>query len=347
MNTFSNINKEKTKDDFLYSELLALSYFDNNFLNFVLEDRNKYLLNDSVFYNQFLFEIRKYNIIIEKDSVFPINIERDWEYLKDVYYCSINIKKQIPECNTIIIKDDNYLLFDDIIVGGKSKIDAITLYDLENVLGVSKMDMYDFDNMIIDLINLFKQYMKPEFLLHLNYFLDIHKESGIGLSYEQYKNYKVNGLGRRVDVLSKLYYNNIADYCNDVIDYEPAFRDYNLMLSVWNDIKHTKFNKPLLAKIKGTDKKEGFKNLVCKIYGLRDDSFYRFDSKNNVVLLPSKLEYNCDEIIEKYKIDSNKDFYLSLSCGNIEIKIMVVIGKGLYDIEITNKLIENIDYDRF
>ena len=120
------------------------------------------------------------------------------------------------------------------------------------------------------------------------------------------------------------------------------------MLDVWEQSKHDTFNIGILIPlIKGTDKKEGFKNLVSKIYGLRDVNYYRLDSKNNLVFLPSKSEYICDDLTEKYKVDSKKDFFLCLYSDNIEIRILISIGKAPYEIDISNKLIENIDYERF
>jgi hypothetical protein len=352
MHTFSNIDKEKTREDFLYSELLALSYCDVEFLKFVNEERNRYLMNDKVFQNQFIYELRKHNVKIEegKETIFPICIEKDWDYLKDVYECSIAIKKEIPACEEIVVKKDNCLLFDNKIVGGKSKTDMITITDLEQALGTTKQEIYesDFDSLVAEFIITLQQYMKPEFLGHLNYFLDIFEESGLDMNYSNYKNFKVQGLGERVDELPKLCYNNLADFCNDVISYEPAFRDYSLMLDVWEQFKHETFNIGILIPlIQGKDKTEGFKNLVCKIYGLKDMEFYRFDSKNKAVFLPSKSEYQCNDLTEKYKTDNKKDFYLCLYCDNIEIRILVSIGKAPYEIEISNKLIENIDYERF
>lgn len=349
---FSNINKQKTREDFLYSELLALSYYNIDFLKFVNEERNRYLMNDSVFQNQFIYELRKYNISIEigKDSIFPICIEKDWKFLKDVYKCSIAIKEYIPSSEQIVVCSDNCLLFDSVIVGGKSKNDMVTLSDLEMVLGTTKEEIYmsNFDSIVRETVYTFQQYMKPEYLNHLNYFLDIYEESGLDMTYSNYKNFKVQGLGVRIETLPKLCYNNLADYCNDVISYENAFRDYSLMVDTWNDFKHKKFNIGILIPlIKHKDKKEGFKNLVSKIYGLKDVEFYRFDSKNKAVFLPSKTEYNCSNLEEKYKMDINKNFYLSLFCENIEVRILVSLGKVPYEIEISNKLIENIDYERF
>lgn len=352
MDVFSNLHKEKTREDFLYSELLALSYFDIEFLKFVTEERNRYLMNDKVFENQFVYEMRNHNIVIEQgtETIFPICIEKDWDYIKDVYESSLAIRKEIPACELIVVKNDNCLMFDSKIVAGKSKQDMITISDLEMVIGTTKEELYknDFDTLVAEIINLLQQYLKPEFLGHLNYFLDIYSESGLDMSYTNYKNFKAQGLGTRVDELPKLCYNNLADFCNDVISYEPAFRDYSLMLNIWEQSKHETFNIGILIPlIKGTDKKEGFKNLVSKIYGLRDVDYYRLDSKNNVVFLPSKEEYQCNDLTEKYKTDNKKDFYLCLYCGNIEIRILVSLGKAPYEIEISNKLIENIDYERF
>ena len=352
MEAFSNLHKKKTREDFLYSELLALSYFDIEFLKFVTEERNRYLMNDKVFENQFVYELRKHNIAIEggKETIFPICIENDWDYIKDVYESSLAIRKEIPACETIVVKNDNCLMFDSKIIGGKSKQDMITISDLEMVLGAKKEELYqnDFDTLVAEIITLLQQYLKPEFLGHLEYFLDIYSESGLDMSYTNYKNFKAQGLGERVDELPKLCYNNLADFCNDVINYEPAFRDYSLMLDMWEQTKHDIFNIGILIPlVKGKDKKEGFKNLVNKIYGLKDTSFYRLDSKNKLVYLPSKSEYICDNFSEKYKVDSKKDFFLCLYSDNIEIRIMVSIGKAPYEIEITNKLIENIDYERF
>ena len=352
MEAFSNLHKKKTREDFLYSELLALSYCDIEFLKFVTEERNRYLMNDKVFENQFIYELRKHNIAIEDgtETIFPICIENDWDYIKDVYESSLAIRKEIPMCELITVKNDNCLMFDSVIIAGKSKQDMITISDLEMVLGTKKEELYqnDFDTLVAEIITLLQQYLKPEFLEHLEYFLDIYSESGLDMSYTNYKNFKAQGLGERVDELPKLCYNNLADFCNDVINYEPAFRDYSLMLDMWEQTKHDIFNIGILIPlVKGKDKKEGFKNLVSKIYGLRECDYYRLDSKNNLVFLPSKTEYNCDTLTEKYKVDSKKDFYLCLYCDNIEIRILVSIGKAPYEIEISNKLIENIDYERF
>ena len=352
MKIFSNLHQEKTREDFLYSELLALSYCDVEFLKFVTEERNRYLMNDKVFENQFVYEFRNHNIAIEgeKTPLFPICIEKDWDFLKDVYESSIAIKNVIPACEQIIVKGDNCIMFDSVVIAGKSKQDMITISDLENALGTTKEEIYqtDFDTLVAEALTLLQQYLKPEFLGHLNYFLDIFQESGLEMSYTNYKNFKVQGLGTTVDELPKLCYSNLADFCNDVINYEPAFRDYTLMCDVWEQFKHESFNIGILVPlIKGKDKTEGFTNLVSKLYGLKDMEFYRFDSKNKAVFLPSKSEYSCEGLTERYKTDNKKDFYLCLYCDNIEIRILVSLGKAPYEIEISNKLIENIDYERF
>lgn len=351
MKQFSNISQVKNRESFIYSELLALAICDISFFNFLNEERNRYIMNDKVFENQFIYEFRKYNIEIENgvNVLFPICIENDWNFLKDVYNSAINIKKEIPSYNIIIVKKDNSLLIDDKLISGMSKSDMITITDLENVIGVTQKELYvNFDIIVNEFIIIMKQYMKPEYLNYLNYFLDIYSESNLNLSYENYKTFTIKGLGIKIDSLPKLCYNNLADFCKDVIGYEPAFRDYNLMIDVWKQFKHQTFNiETIVPTIKETDKREGFINMVNKLYGLKEESYYRIDSKNNLVHLPSKSEYTCGIIEEKYKVDSEKNFYISLICDNIEIRVCISIGLAPYEILISNKLIENIDYERF
>ncbi len=351
MKQFSNIGEEKSRDDFIYSELLALAICDISFFKFLDEERNRYVMNDKVFENQFVYEIRNHSISIEdgKKVLFPICIENDWEYLQDVYKSAISIKKEIPAYTNIVVNNNNSILIDDKLIAGKSKEDMITITDLESAIGASQEEMYqNFDTLVNECITMLKQYMKPEFLGYLNYFLDIFSESNLNISYENYKTFTVQGLGIKIDSLPKLCYNNLADFCNDVIDYEPAFRDYSLMNDVWRQFKHQTFNiETLVPLIKGKDKKDGFVNMVKKLYGLKKESYFRIDSKNNLVHLPSSSEYQCGVIEEKYKVDSDKNFYLSLICDNIEVRICIAIGLAPYEILISNKLIENINYERF
>jgi len=351
MKQFSNINQVKSRDSFLYSELLALALCDISFFQFLDEERNRYIMNDKVFENQFVYEIRNHSIVIEdgKEVLFPICIENDWDMLQDIYKSAINIKKEIPAHTTITVNNDNSILMDDKLIAGKSKHDMITITDLEQVLGVTQEELYgSFDTLVNECINIMKQYMKPEFLSYLNYFLDIYSESNLNLSYENYKTFTIQGLGIRIESLPKLCYNNLGDFCKDVIDYEPAFRDYSLMIDTWKQYKHQTFNiDTLVPTIKGVDKKDGFVNMVNKLYGLKKESYYRLDSQNNLVHLPSSSEFKCDIITEKYKVDSDKNFYLSLICENIEVRICISIGLAPYEISISNKLIENVNYERF
>lgn len=332
MKQLSNIEQKYNLEDFLYSEITALVYFNPLFFDFLKDEKYKYLMNNSVFNNELLFEYPKHNITFK--SKIEVNIEEHWNFLQKCYDIGTRLKSVIVSTNNIVVYDD-YLVFvsdeNHIVFRDKNKEDMITLNDFETLFKTDINSLYNknIDSYCFIFINHLKNYLKPQYLYTLNYFLEIFYDKNLEINWNNYKNFKVDGLGIRNDSMEGLYYNNLANFCKDVIVMEDAFRDYNLMISAWKEIKNNTLNKEyLLSIIKDKITEEDFIFLITKFYSLGNEPYYRYE-KGELLFLPSKNDFIKNYLSDykiSYKTNNNKDIIICIDFSKIELRLKFSIG---------------------
>lgn len=359
MINFSNLENIKNylKEDFVYSEITALVYFNPSFFDFLKDEKWKYLTNNNVFNNSINFEFQRWNIIINNRNIVNIIVEKDWDFLKKCFDTGILLRERIAVSDNIIV-DHKSLTFninnESIIFRDKNIEDWITSTDLEKLLGKSVESLYSklIDSLISIFISHIKNYLKPDYLLGLDYFLDIFFEKRMEINWINYSEFKLNNLGFRKDDMPKLYYNNLLDYCNDLFYIKNAFRDYELMMDTWKSIKNNTLNKDYLLNIfKQSIVKEEYKEILAKYYSLSDKDYYKLSNNDSLIHLPTKLEFMIKfdgDVDIKFKSNDDKDMVICFSWGNIEMRIKVGFGiipnKFYYNlVVIENKNIKNME----
>lgn len=306
MKKFTFIDNNKTIKDYLYSELMVLALFNPDFYNFLDDEKNRYIMNDKVFENDFIYNIRNYNVIYnDVTPIFPISIEKDWEILK-------TIRTLASKCQF------NFSTIE--LSKGKLKLDDILIWDgNEFNLPVIEINM---DSLIKEFIVLLKSYLLPKYENTIIDFLDMIKEMNIEITYDSIKNIKTKGLGFRFDELPKLYYNNLFDYILDIWQYAPGIRDYQLFLDIWDDRKKTLLKQIILPCLNGIDE-EFFKNIVVEYFSLNNKDFYSFTDDLNIIHLPNKKDFldKLEPIKKKIKSNKNGDIILCFESGDLELKL--------------------------
>ncbi len=352
MKQFSDLNKTKLdKEDFIYSEITALAYINPQFFDFLQDERWKYLTNDSVLNNAITFEIQKHNIELLDKELTIICLEKYWDYLQASYKVALQLKSRFPDCNKILVSNNkvmNFIIGDTtVIFRDKILIDMITQLDLEKCLGVETVKLYNqnIDSLITLYINHIKSYLKPQYLEGLKYFLDIFYEKNMELNWYNFKNFKSENLGFRQEAMPKLYYNNLSDYCKDLIKFEPAFRDYSLMLDAWKEIKNNTLNKEyLLPLFKDKIKEDSFLFLIGKYYSLAHKDYYKVDKDDNLIHLPSKEEFRntfSGDYLVSYKSNDDKELVICITWGKIEMRIKISFGLSPYEFSFSIDVVEN------
>lgn len=300
MKKFTNLERNLCLEDFIYSEIMALMIMNPPFFDFLNQEKNKYVMNDMVFQNSFLFEVRKHNIKVSPDfkPIFPFSIEKNWDYLLKTFEISKNFN-----ANTIEINNQKMIIDNDIF-RNKYISDTITNLDIQNVLNLQNVNT---DNYILDYINIINEYIKPQYQTILNYFIIIFKESNQTINYNNFMNFKVQGLGYRCEELPKLYYNSFADFCKDILLIENCFRDYQLMIDKINDTKLS-FLKTLIPNINNNN----FINFYIKYLSLDNQEYFSYIG-NNVQKMPSKndIKIELKPVIIKY--NKNKDIIVYMN----------------------------------
>lgn len=355
MKQFSKLNNKLNVEDFIYSEITALAYMNSEFFDFLLDERWRYLTQDSVLNNSILFEIEKWNIELLDKKLTIICIEEHWEFLIESYKIALQLKKVFPVCTKIVVTNKilNFYIGDEVIIfRDKILVDMITQLDLEKCLGTEIAKLYNknIDSLISIFISHLKNYLKPLYLQGLNYFLDIFYEKNMELNWYNFKNYTIDGLGLRQDDLPKLYYNNLADYCKDLIEYEPAFREYSLVIQAWAEIKNNTLNKEYLLPIfKNKIKEDSFIYLTSKYYSLANKDYYKIDKTGKLIHLPSKEEFKNSfdgDYSIKYKTNDIKDLVICITWGEIEMRIKIGFGFSPYEFYYAIDIVENKRYKK-
>jgi hypothetical protein len=350
MKQFSKINNKLNKEDFIYSEITALCFMNPTFFDFLNDERWKYLTQDSVFNNSLHYELKKWNIeLLDKEEI-CVCIEEHWDFLKASYKIALELKSRFSEIDKILVapkvlnfkKGDETIIFRD-----KIQVDMITQLDLENVLDCKISTLYtkNVDSLVNLYIEHLKSYLKPSYLEGLLYFLDIFYEKSMDINYYNYKNYKIDGLGYRNEFMPKLYYNNLSEYCKDLLFIKDAFRDYNLMFDSWKNIKNNTLNKEYLLPIfKNKIKEDSFLFLIEKYYSLANKDYYKADKNDSLIHLPSKEDFRNSfngDFLVSYKTNDDKDLIICVVWGNIELRIKIGFGISLYEFYYAVDVVEN------
>ncbi len=334
--TKPEISESNRKEDIIYSELTALCYLNEEFFDFLEDEKWKYQLNDNVFNTSLYFELEKSkNLKFLNNERIEVCIGKDWEYLKCCKKIATELKSKVPVCESIIVSEGilNFHTSSGVeVFRGKRRSEMVNILDLEKCLGVSTNQLYGekIDGYIQLFINHLNEYLKPEYLKAIKYFTDIFREMNEALKYEMYKNFKTKGLGIRMENMPGLYYNNLCNYCKDLVGIKEAFREHDLMMSHWLSIKKDWLNnKYLLPIFKDTVKPESFLYLIEKYYSLANIGYFSIDNNCDLLRLPSKKEFE-KELGEygevSFKTDKNTDFLVSVNWSEIEAEIKVSFG---------------------
>lgn len=289
MKKFSNLSNNNR---LYFSEIAAHMVANPMFYDFLNYEKNRYTITTE-FENMFIYDIRNYNIKIDKTPIFPIDIENEWDMLKDTFSV-MNILREKITYNEIVVRED-YIMFDTTIY---KKFDSVIEYDIlnihENINIISKLDIF---------INIIKQYIKPEYIEYLNT-LKTNNHSSIGI---------------RIETLPLLYYNNIIDYIKDVVSYKDAFRDYDLFKEIWYNTLHSVFNNNIINLLKQKDKTTLFEECM-NIMNVGKINFYTI---NNGLKYYERfdIETQIPNII--IKIDSIKNLYIYMISDNFTFKIKI------------------------
>lgn len=319
---FSNNPPSITISNILYSEYLALYLVNPTFFDFLNDEKWKYFLNNEVFYNSTIYELNNWkNIKVQKEYT-RIDILNDWSVLKQIPIIANQINYTSE--SDIVVAEDHILIGQD-LYRPKLKEDTITQTDLISV--VSDLENIYTDNTYNAYLKLFishiKNYVIPEYSIGINYFEQIFKEKGMILDFNNYSNYTTQGLGIRFDALPNLYYNNFMNLCIDLINYPPAFRDYQLMKDTWKHIKHSDLNIPLLLPVlKNYNRDLAIKNFLEKYYSLSDYEYFTIEDDKVIKRLScNDTIFNINSI--KYYKDLDSNITISIIVNNVDFRFKI------------------------
>jgi len=337
---YQYLNESISNNNLLYSAITALAIVNPTFFDFLNDNKQRYFYHDRSFWQAFILELKiQRNIKLKKEhllNIKGISIENDWAKLKKCVNVAEKIKNKFFNIKEIWINENNEMIVvtnnSKNIFRDKKSDDKIVQSDLEDVLGFSTRNIYSnekWDKLILKFINLLKNELKPTFLKALEYFTDQIFEKQLNINWEIYKNFKVDGLGIKLDMLPKLYYNKLYDYCIDVTENKNAFRDYNFFIDKWYDIKNTILNKDIIFNLYNQNKKnriDSITNIIQKEFSLGNKKYYHFDSNLNITELPPKQSLNIEngmKIHEKFWINEKKSLILELYKDSFSLKILI------------------------
>jgi hypothetical protein len=318
------------KNDFplIYSVITALAVFKPEYFDFLNSMKNRFFLTDNSFWQGLIIEIKKTpQIKLEKQhliNIKGINIESDWIKLKKCFEASLKIKEKFSDVSTIRIMNDGGLVCDNNIIRSKGDT-KISITEIEKFLGFTARSVYTHDNwdmLVIKWVELMKEHLKEDFLKHYIHFLD-----SIGdLSWESYRNFKLKGLGIKIEELPKLYYNSFYDLNIDMSKTKDVFKNFELFLSQYLDIKNDILNKGVLYPLvkENQHRYNEIHDILVKHHAIADESYFRFDSKMNIIEVPSRSEWSVsNDIKERFLINQHKDFIIELTVDNNNIKFLI------------------------
>src|SRR6266403_487336 len=327
------LTEGKSEFPLIYSVITALAVFKPEYFDFLNSMKNRFFLTDNSFWQGLIIEIKKTpEIKIEKQhliNIKGINIESDWAKLKKCFEASLKIKEKFADISSIKILNNGGIIIDNNVIRNKNVDDKVSLTDIEKFLGFTARRIYTHDNwdvLITKWVELVKANLKDEFLKHYINFLDIIGE----ITWETYRNFKMKELGIKIEALPKLYYSSFYDLNVDLSKTPDAFNDFSTFKSQYLNIKNDILNKDVLYPlVKEHDVRyDDVHNILLKYHAISDESYFRFDSKMNIINIPSKSEWiekSSTNIKERFLVNENKDFIVELVVDGNDIKILIAL----------------------
>src|SRR6266403_710883 len=235
------LTEGKSEFPLIYSVITALAVFKPEYFDFLNSMKNRFFLTDNSFWQGLIIEIKKTpEIKIEKQhliNIKGINIESDWAKLKKCFEASLKIKEKFADISSIKILNNGGIIIDNNVIRNKNVDDKVSLTDIEKFLGFTARRIYTHDNwdvLITKWVELVKANLKDEFLKHYINFLDIIGE----ITWETYRNFKMKGLGIKIEALPKLYYSSFYDLNVDLSKTPDAFNDFSTFKSQYLNINN-------------------------------------------------------------------------------------------------------------
>jgi hypothetical protein len=342
------INEGVSSNQLTYSVITALAVFKPDFFTFLDTVKNRYFLTDNSFWQGLILEIKQTpEIKLEKQHLLDIkgiSIENDWVKLKKCVSAAAEIKKAFSDITSIkVLSNTGLMINGTYLVRSKREDDKLNNNDIEKYLGFNGREIYGHNlwkYLITHWVELMKTYLKDEYKQHYNFFLEKIEESNGEINWKTFKNFKVKGLGVKIESLPKLYYNSFYDLNMALSTVKEFFTDYKAFVLDWLNFKNDILNKKILHPLvkKNSNRIDAAKDMLIKFYSLDNEKYYRFDSKLNMIEVPSLHDFNKDSInvTEKYTINNRNDLVIIIRSDKILLKVMVAM-KGLCPSTITIK----------
>lgn len=339
--TISDIN--------LYGLLTCLAVTDPKFYDFLDNERNRYVYNNSIFINDALFRLNNdqnkkiiydtesYNLL--KNSKIDIESDKGWDFLNSVRKAGLEILTTVIDHSMIESVICNYRTNSFIINNTHIFEPTIMLNDNNDIslfdLGIKDSDVYneEFDSMINTFIKTMVKHLKPEYKSYYNQFYSRIEQdknkNDISIDFNLYSTYMIPGIGLRVDNLNmkKLYYNNYMEFIIDLSETEDGFEYYNNFKTEWLNIKNQLLNNNILIPIINNSLPD-YDKIIKNIKRLKDYEYNSFDSDINIINHMSLERFKSEYSMEnnepiKFFINSKKTLGFIKTFESFSIKILI------------------------
>jgi hypothetical protein len=335
------VNEGLNSNQLTYSVITALAVFKPEYFSFLDSIKNRYFLTDNSFWQGFILEIKQTpELKLDKQHLMDIkgiSVENDWVKIKKCVSAAQEIQKTFSEITSIrVLPNSGMMINGTELLRSKREEDKLTADDVTKYLGFDGRAVYShslWKYMVSHWVESMKKHLNPEYRRYYDMFLDKIEESNKELDWKVYKNFKIKGLGIRIESLPKLYYNSFYELNLALSTLQHCFTDYKAFVLDWLNFKNDVLNKKILHQLINSNKSrnEHAKNMVVKYYSLDNKKYYRFDNKMNVIEVPSLDEFNTNSsvnITEKFLTNSRNDLIILIKSEEIRLKIMVAM-KGL------------------
>lgn len=332
------VEKYELNINLLYSAMTGLAILKPTFFDFLNENSNRYSYIDRNFWQSFILELKtNKRLKVSADHIKdlkPISVDKNWLELKRCVKAANIIRNKYFNINRINVTNDDLIIVTDTDrIRFKEQDYKIEQIDIEKLLGFNLSDVYihkSYDNLIKEFVSLLKQYLKPVFSNVLQVMLDAMFEKGIEINNDTFLNFKLKGLGVKLEELPKLYYNNLYNFSKDVIIHKEAFREYDLVLDIWKEKKknalYSDIIKSLINDKKNIKKrKRNYKKFISKHFSVSDDSYFTFDKELNINNIVSKEEFKSKKtkiLSENIFINENNLLVLHIDTNTNSVKII-------------------------
>jgi hypothetical protein len=344
------INESNGGANLTYSVITALAVFKPEFFEFLNSMKNRYFLTDNSFWQGLILEVKQTpEIKLDKQHLLDIkgiSIENDWIKLKKCVSAAEKIKMSFPEISSIrVLNTAGMVINGTDLIRNKRDEDKLNAMDINKYLGFDGRSVYSHNYwkyLVKHWVYAMKKHLNEESLNHYNFFLERIEESKQEINWQTFKNFKVKGLGIRIDKLPKLYYNSFYELNLAMSVDESCFNDYKAFVVEWLNFKNDILNKKILYPLinQNNNRLEAAQDMLVKYYSLDAQKYYRFDSKLNILEVPSLDDFKSKSadlnIKEKYLINNRKDLIIMIQSEKIHLKVMIAM-QGLCPSTITIK----------